>query len=318
MSFEKKHGVFGLCIPTYNRCEILKMNLENLIEKISGYNIKIYISDNHSSDETEQMVAEMRENKYSGIVYSKNEQNLGPDINVEIAAKMAVENYIWIMGDDDTIRGDIAALIELLEKNIYEAVIFGKNRRADPVYTDKESLIIDLAGYMTWISAIIVRRDILLKMDFKKYCGSGLNHTAALLEALCKADFCVFNYDFSNGNRLIDSMRKYYSGFANEEFEIFTENWMNMICSLPYEYRYEAKLQAIANLPTTPFRSVTLLLHRSWGTFNYNMLKKKSRILRSVSIAKYIRMCVVALIPIPIARVIVGVLKYLRLKIWGF
>lgn len=315
----KHSDLIGICIPTYNRADILSRNLENLIEQIKNFSVPIYISDNDSPDNTKEVV-ENAKGKYEYIYYNKNDTNIGSDLNFQKALLLTETKYAWLLGDDDTIIRDFDKIYEILDKNDYDALIFGppKTIGKKPVYFDANDMLIDLAGSMTWISGLIISKRIIAKMNFNRYVGSSFVHTGALLEALCNPDLKVYNYATKLSNRVVDSMQKYYSGFAEVAFETFTKNWMGMICSLPYQYAFEAKIKAIANLPTAPFRIVTLIMYRAWGVFDYNILNKQVRIIKAIGNRYYYKMMIVALMPKFIAKGIINLGKYIRKTLYGF
>jgi len=67
----------SICIPTYNRSKYLKQTIESLVvqdEFISG-RVEIVISDNASTDNTEEVVKIFTE-KYTNIKYYKNVDNI--------------------------------------------------------------------------------------------------------------------------------------------------------------------------------------------------------------------------------------------------
>lgn len=75
MSNEKP--LLSICIPTYNRSKYLKRGLDSIIiqdEFLDG-RVEIVISDNASTDDTEEVVKPYLE-KYTNIYYSKNTENV--------------------------------------------------------------------------------------------------------------------------------------------------------------------------------------------------------------------------------------------------
>ena len=67
-----------IAIPTYNRKDLLERCLNSIIPQMDK-DIEIFISDNASSDGTEEMVREKF--NYPFIRYRKNEENIGSDRN---------------------------------------------------------------------------------------------------------------------------------------------------------------------------------------------------------------------------------------------
>jgi abequosyltransferase len=75
--------LLSICIPTFNRRKYLQECFESIITQ-DGFNeqdIEIVISDNASEDDTSSLVYEYM-NRYSNIVYHRNEENIGADRNV--------------------------------------------------------------------------------------------------------------------------------------------------------------------------------------------------------------------------------------------
>ena len=105
-------------IPTYNRVKNLKMNLEQLVEIIRNLdfteNIDIYVSDNCSTDDTQQVVKNFIDsNRDIKIVFTRNNQNLGVVKNMCNILYSSEAEYLMLLGDDDYIsEGGICKLIE--------------------------------------------------------------------------------------------------------------------------------------------------------------------------------------------------------------
>lgn len=114
-----KNKLLSICIPTYNRAEFLRALLHSLIPQVKDLNneIEIIISDNASSDDTEQVVNEFMQ---SGLIrYNKNEKNLLTAGNLmKLTTELAVGEYCWIIGDDDMINnGGLSAIIDIIKQN---------------------------------------------------------------------------------------------------------------------------------------------------------------------------------------------------------
>lgn len=75
-----KKPILSICIPTYNRAEYLKNSIQSIIsqEEFKDGQVEIVISDNASSDETEDIVRPYAK-KYKNIIYFRNEKNINND-----------------------------------------------------------------------------------------------------------------------------------------------------------------------------------------------------------------------------------------------
>ena len=58
----------SICIPTYNRFEILKLNLERFL-KVTNNNFEIVIVDDGSTDNTKDLVINIKKNAHFKIKY---------------------------------------------------------------------------------------------------------------------------------------------------------------------------------------------------------------------------------------------------------
>jgi len=103
----------SICIPTYNRYKSLKALLVKLTNQNLYENVQIVVSNNASTDKTDELCKSLLET-YESFKYIKQETNIGFAGNVEAVVKESDGEYIWILGDDD-IPNDNAIKQILLE-----------------------------------------------------------------------------------------------------------------------------------------------------------------------------------------------------------
>lgn len=110
--------LLSICIPTYNRAELLSYALNQMIKETANFQdkLEIVISDNHSTDDTENVVSKFKES-CSILRYYKNNENIGFNFNIfRIIDQYAKGKYCWIIGDDDFIYDNsISKLISVLQ-----------------------------------------------------------------------------------------------------------------------------------------------------------------------------------------------------------
>ena len=167
--------VLSICIPTYNRAshlekllEALNIQLKNIDEKI----VKIYISDNCSTDNTEKIIS-----KYTNIIpelqYTRNKKNIGMMNNFVKLFEEAKGDYIWLFGDDDEFvtENSLKKLIQLIIKKQADYFILLSSQHSDiesGVFYSNISIYIDSISQEkpdalrchTWITANIIRNKI--------------------------------------------------------------------------------------------------------------------------------------------------------------
>jgi glycosyltransferase involved in cell wall biosynthesis len=101
----------SICIPTYNRAAHLANCLNSIIlcKARSDLKFQVCISDNHSTDGTEEVVRNAQSS--IDIKYHRNSSNLGIPRNFLNVVSMADGDFVWLIGDDDLIMPN--AIVEL-------------------------------------------------------------------------------------------------------------------------------------------------------------------------------------------------------------
>lgn len=108
----------SLCIPTYNRAKHLVNCLQSIfsIDPVYRNQIEICISNNGSSDNTEEVVHSFQEKM--PIVYCKNPINIGIPRNFLNVVSMASGEFAWLLGDDDLLLPEtVQRVISLIVSN---------------------------------------------------------------------------------------------------------------------------------------------------------------------------------------------------------
>lgn len=106
----------SVCIPTYNRARKLQRAVDALLAS-SYKNLEIIISDNASSDDTENICAALAQSDRR-VRYFRHSENQGPTANFEYARSQATGKYFLWHGDDDHLDPNyIGACINELEND---------------------------------------------------------------------------------------------------------------------------------------------------------------------------------------------------------
>ncbi|PJC31275.1 hypothetical protein CO051_04270 [Candidatus Roizmanbacteria bacterium CG_4_9_14_0_2_um_filter_39_13] len=126
MKIQKQRPLLSICIPTYNRTLYLQECLKSIVSQLSLQyiieNVEIVISDNHSTDNTKQVVESFMQ-KNTQIRYFCNEKNLGPVVNVKKVAEYALGDYVWFFSDDDIHKkGSIAKILSIIKLYIPDVI----------------------------------------------------------------------------------------------------------------------------------------------------------------------------------------------------
>lgn len=197
----------SICIPTYNRSKYLPELLDSILSQPEASKVEIAISDNASTDNTEELIKAYQE-KHENIVYLKLAENLGPDRNYFKAVEISSGQYAWLMGSDDKLAdGSLALVLHEIEsgKDIYLQdriecdINMNVIKRRSWWKTDTKenwdfsvdnigdylSTCTSLGGVFSYLSSIVV-----LKNKWKrykpndKYFSTGYSHVFPLLSIL--------------------------------------------------------------------------------------------------------------------------------------
>jgi len=202
----------SICIPTYNREKYLRELLDNILHQlknIKNSNVEICISDNASTDNTQQMVLQYQKT-YTNINYFRWNKNMGADNNYLKVVEIAHGAYCWLFGSDDMIsNGGIAKILSEIKENhdIYlvnnivcdinmtplkKPEIIKHSIKTKIFNFDTENKLLyylkslnNSMGIFTYLSVIIVKKQQwnLIKFDIS-FIGTAYAHSYILLSML--------------------------------------------------------------------------------------------------------------------------------------
>ncbi len=129
----------SICIPTYNRSQYLKQAIESALNQ-SYSNYEIVILDDGSTDNTEQVINSINNDK---IKHYKNSRNSGRPYTRNKCIEYAKGEYIlWLDDDDILAENTINRYIETLNNNKSIDVLYGELQLIDSFSNIIENKII--------------------------------------------------------------------------------------------------------------------------------------------------------------------------------
>lgn len=154
---QNKQPLLSICIPTYNRASYLEGAILNIItDNAFGDEVEIIISDNASTDNTEE-IAKKYTQKHYNIKYYKNEENIR-DKNFMLALQRG--NGLYRRLFNDTLRFKERALQKMLDiirispQNrplfFYQNITF-LNSNTQKKINNPVELILNTSYWITWI-----------------------------------------------------------------------------------------------------------------------------------------------------------------------
>ena len=165
--------LLSICIPTYNRAQILSRTLQSIVNQ-NGFDnrCEIVISDNNSFDNTYSVVQEFLA-KYSNIRYHRNSFTCKADMNFIVVANLARGRFIKLLNDNkEFLRGSLNILLNIAEND--ECSVAFALHTPNP---NKPKLIpchsfddfIREVGYQSpWLASVMLRRSLFQELDNKE------------------------------------------------------------------------------------------------------------------------------------------------------
>jgi glycosyltransferase involved in cell wall biosynthesis len=312
--------ILSICIPTFNRAEILKGCLENLIPQARKHNIPIYISDNASTDNTKEIVSGFQ-SIYQHIYYSRNIENI-EDRNFIAVLKRSKSRYAWLISDKVRVyEGTFDVLLGTIDSGNYDLLILNTGDRGGApvrvldikglsVYDNANKLLKDLGWHMDILGSSVWSSNLINNGDFKKYETTNFIHFAVVFDYFAKKEFKAFWL----------SKPSFYtayvlSGWQKNALEMFMKNWSDVVRSLPDVYSKENKGKCIKDhgVMSGLFSLKGFVVLRSYGYYDLARFKKYSDYFDSVTNVPKFVLFLVAIAP-PVPMFIVKLIKTARDK----
>lgn len=156
-----KRPLLSICIPTFNRCGILREALEHYVSD-PGFDeeVELVISDNASSDGTEQLCLDYSA-RYPNIRYHRNSENI-QDQNFVRVLDLAQGEYLklfndWVYCPDGALR----FMTDIIRENIsaHKPLFF----TSDTIFTKYKAAVFechDLNDYVRVVSTFVTYNNI--------------------------------------------------------------------------------------------------------------------------------------------------------------
>ena len=264
----------SICIATRNRGAFIGETIRSIAIQSTDA-VEIVVLDGASTDNTGDVIRALQQTMQN-LRYVRQDTNGGVDRDYNVAVHLASGEYCWLMSDDDLLKpGAIDAVLSGIERR-YSLIIVNAELRdltlshlldakrlqlaADRIYgvDEFERLFEETSGYLAYIGAVVIRRDIWLSRHAERYFGTYFIHVGVIFEAPLPGETLVLSEPYI-------SVRFGNTQWRPKEFEIRMIRWTELIASLTSitdgvrerNYRLE------------PWKSLkSLLFYRAKGTYD--------------------------------------------------
>ena len=267
--------LLSICIATRNRGPYIGETLASILGQCHP-GVEVVVVDGASTDDTGAVVSALA-HANPQLRYLPQTSNSGVDGDFDKAVELARGRYCWLMPDDDVmIPGAIAAVMEACSRGVDAVIVDAEVRSADLAeiliphrlgfgdtrfYSAQAAdlLLAECGRHLTYIGAVVVRRQLWLARERKPYYGTEFIHLGVLFQAPLP------NGATALGPPLI--MIRYGVGnWSSRSFEVWMYKWPALIWSFGW-------LSIASRLATTrrePWRSFpALVLYRAKGWYSW-------------------------------------------------
>lgn len=170
-----------ISIPTFNGASTIGRCLDSCLKEITAsfdHDVEVLIVDNHSTDQTQDIVLKYVE-KYPRLFrYIRNDTNVGLDKNIDLAITNSEGEYVKLLGDDDQLTSDFVSNLKqvislqkpdliLTSFNVEGQSYLPKNEsiKAIKVYNENIEILKDSLGIIGQIASITYKKESYLQID---------------------------------------------------------------------------------------------------------------------------------------------------------
>lgn len=161
-------ALLSICIPTYNRYIQLEKTIESIVKSdafVNTSDVKLIISDNCSTDKTQQICLKYSEKYPEKIKYVRQQEPIPADIHIFKVLEYANSEYIKL--NNDTVifnKNSINKILSIIKNSNKPDIIFFKNSDNQSntqiiECKDYESFLKNVSFSQTWIGGFCVKNE---------------------------------------------------------------------------------------------------------------------------------------------------------------
>lgn len=230
MAANYMNNLLSIVIPTYNRADILKENIELIFPKIKEFNLGIYISDDSNNCDTKKMIESLRvQFNYPYFFYEKNIPPLGHDANCIASLKKAKSEFVWYLGDSMIIPLDaIDEVIDIISKHENDIDFIclnspNKHHYQSGVVLDTHNFIVNSTWHLTLSGATIYNQKVIEWMsniDFHEHYKNFIQ--LGIILKYCEQENAKFYWC---NDLIVMSNKNKKSYWSKNTISVFAHDW---------------------------------------------------------------------------------------------
>lgn len=270
----------SICIATYNRSKYIRSTLDSILAQFHS-SVEVVVVDGASPDTTSEVMAQYV-SMHPEVRYYRESENSGVDRDYDKAVGYARGEFCWLMTDDDLVRPEaILRVLEAISDDIDLLVVNAEVRSIDfkdwlavrlpslaedKTYSagEEESFFEQTAKYLSFIGAVVIRRNVWNARDRESYFGTLFIHMGVIFQHPPVARVKVISEPLIN-IRLGNAM------WSPKGFEIWMFKWPQLVWSFG-DFSNVAKTRIC---PREPWKSIMrLFYYRAIGGYSVASYKQ--------------------------------------------
>ncbi len=307
-------SILSIVIPTYNRAEILKENLDNILEDLIKYDIPIFVSDDSTNDDTKIVINDLKK-KHNKIYYFKNTPSLGHDKNCIASLKLSSSNYIWYLGDSMMIKkGSILKILSIIESEDPDFISFkdeNRNIHINTVIINKSKIIFnDFSWHLTMSGATIYKRSNLKLNDFS---SEKFKNFPQLGLIFCNFKDNITKFYWLNEDLIVANNKK-ISYWKNDVFQVFFRDLEQSLLHFPQKFS-TSEVEKVINkhsVYSEIFGVNNLIKLRISGIFNFYSFRNYYRYFYRNTSCNVLFLFILSVYPKILLRTIYNAIKNIK------
>ncbi len=234
-----------ILITTFNRAIVLDVLLELLNSyQQKGLDFKVLISDDCSSDNTEEICKEWK-TKMQGLAYIKTNGNLGMDNNFKNAYENFDTEYCWLLGDTRHISYEgLKSVLDVLSEAKHDALILrcrAEMSQKRMLYTNINALMNEQGWHITNNASCVIPKEFINPLLYHRHMGTTFLHMGLFVENLCQMEHFKVLYMGDVYITELNVPQFHKVGWTKHPFLNFGKLWYTFIMSLPNQIDVDIK-----------------------------------------------------------------------------
>jgi len=298
--------LLSIYIPTLNRCDMFNNCISSIVEQAKELKVPIYISDNNSDDNTEN-VALLFANNYENIFYYKQKSRLDLDAHQNYYLKIVDSKYCLMIADDDALEPNALNHIVNILKDYQPDFLLLNGYHYENDMIKKKYLNIDINKdipinnpiyllehyiFKMHFSMLIVDVDMAKQIDFNKYIGTYHAYVGILFEYLSK----VYEKNNSIKGLVVSSqmilIRDGEKTYSEKKIEVLFDMFPSLFEKLPLIYGESAKKKLYELIKQQTYLK-TLILFRINNFLDFDKINNYKKYINKYILIKIYLICII-------------------------